>query len=234
MSEQEDFETEDLEAQEDGSENTEHEQPQYLTKDDLNSFKQEMLEVFRSQGASKTEAKQETATFTEQQLQEFAQNPALLAQYVESKTKESETKLSRKLDTEKWDRKAEQEFPHLKEKEFEKLVVEEIKNLVHYGDMDKNSPRLLYMAARNANSRYAKKSQGAAVKSTDSALSPKGAKPSKAPSREDKEFLQRTQMLRANGWSEDRIKKAFDKYNSSTEVRKSEESGRIRRRTLLK
>jgi len=234
MSETYEDESTDVEfEQEDQNTDVFENKPQYLTRDDLDSFKQEMLQALKSQGSTAKEAKQETASFTEAQLAEFAQNPALLATYVAEKNKETETRLSNKLETEKWDRKAEKEFPHLKEKDFEKLVVEEIRDLVNYGDMKKDSPRLLYMAARNANSRYAKKSQ-TQVKPNDSAIPAKGAKASKTPTREDKDFQQKTQLLRMRGYSEDRIKKIVERYENTTEVRKSEESGRIRRRTFLK
>lgn len=232
----EEFEQEELEQEESLQEEQTQQEPQYLTKDDLDAFKQEMLGVLRSQGSTKAEATKETNKLTAEQIQAFAQNPELMIQYIESKTQETQTTVSRKIEQERWDRKAYEDFPLLKKKgsDFEKLVIKEIEHLSHYGDMDRNSPRLLYVAARNANAQYSGKSQGSqAAKPNDTALSPSAKKSVKPQSKEDKEFFQKTQMLRANGYSEEKIKQMYERYTGAASVRKSEESGRIRRKVRL-
>jgi len=238
MSEQQGFEQEELEEQIESYEEDSNQEEE--TKVDPNSARLEKLEGMISQLLSgsqqNAQPRNETKglTLTQDQIAALKDNPQALLALIEEKTNQTVNSVNLTLQQDRWDSKAKDDFPALKsDSKFKELVKQEVQELVSNGDMTKDSPRLLYVAAKIASSKYQAKNPESAKKADTSALRPGAKKPNTAPTEKQRsEFAQKTQILRSAGYSEEKIKSMLEKYEKSTQTVKTR-SGLTRRFTQL-
>lgn len=133
-----------------------------------------------------------------------------LSQNIEMKTREIETKLTSKQQTQYWDTKAEADFPLMgKDKSFMETVKNEIKELVD-GGMNKDSPKLVYTAAKYAALKY-KGSENAKKESngTMSSEAPNTVKKTNDSKGLPKNFDKLSRMFGLNDKAKERVKENF-------------------------
>jgi hypothetical protein len=235
MTEQNDFEQEELEDQVDSQDGDNQEEQE---ENPLNQRLDQLESMIRSLASSNAprneEPKKERTALTKEQLATLRDNPELLLNFIEEKTNNAVQGVSQKVETQRWDEKAEKDFPALRsDKKFQELVTKKIQELVSFGRVPKDSPTLLYTAAELASAKYQPKSQEQARKQDTSALRPNGKKPNTAPTDKLKaEFEQKTYLLKAAGYPEDKIKKMLERYEATGTERVSR-SGLRRRMTQL-
>lgn len=115
------------------------------------------IEAIASQKTTDTKP-QLTAEQYSKMLQENPQEAIGLAvkRVIESEVKPLLGSLEVKSAKEKWDTKAEKEFP-LNDKEFQGLLKNEIAELINTDGLSKDHPTLIYRAAQLASAKYSKK-----------------------------------------------------------------------------
>jgi transcriptional regulator of heat shock response len=230
MTEQEGFGEENLEETSQEEETLEESNP---LEDRLGKLESMLSQLLTSQ-APKEEPKKERMSFSKEQLAALKDNPELMVQFIEEKTNSAIQGVSKQVETQRWDEKAEKDFPALTyDKKFQEAVTKKIQELVQFGKVPKDSPTLLYTAAELAAAKYQPKTQSEPKKTDTSALKPGAKKPVNVPNEKLKqEFEQKTYLLRAAGYPEDKIKKMLEKYESSG-VERTTRSGLRRRVTHL-
>lgn len=196
--------------------------------EDLQSKMSAMIASMNKQPA---EAPKPAFKLTPEQAEAFKDNPALLVEFVQQQSQASEQAIAKQMQRQHWDNRANADFP-MKDKEFQKHVVKEIESLISSGDMTKESPSLVYNAAKMALASYKPKDGGSVKKGAgDSSLPPRGAgtaKPAANAEKEKKESQMRT-FLRLADWSEEKITKVLGKSESERGVR---HIGNKRRRVI--
>lgn len=115
---------------------------------------QQNLEILTKSKASPEPVKK--PALTEEQFQELLQkNPKAAIEMsvsglVDDRARDIETRLTRENQKNYWDEKAKNDFPLDKDSEFQKAVRQHVQELVSAGDMSRESPRLIYTAAKLA------------------------------------------------------------------------------------
>jgi len=128
--------------------------------EDVDALKEEMAFLKEQLLAKKQTQEAEAPTFTAAQLQQFQANPALLAQWLQDQTKQSVSQIKNESAKATWDKRAEDKFPLIKtDKDFQKKVASQIRELTLNGEYTKDNPMLVYRAAQLASMEYAPKTQ---------------------------------------------------------------------------
>lgn len=209
--------TEELEteAHEEGD-TEEQEDSKPATRAEIAELKALISRQFAQSAPAET-AKPKNIQLSPEQIAAFKDRPDLMMEFVQAKVEESTKQVASTLSQDRWDRKAYDEYPALKnDQKFRKLVEQEIRSLVSEGGLSAASPSLLHTAARIAASSYQSKSQNAGTKPNTSALSSLKKKPMNASgAAESQEYEQRTRFLRMAGHSEEKIKKMFERHQKS-------------------
>jgi hypothetical protein len=234
MTEQQDFEQEELEEQIEGQEDQDQEEQENPLNQRLDQLESMIRSLASSNAPKYEEPKKERISLTKEQLTALKDNPELLLNFIEEKTNSAVQGVSKQVETQRWDEKAEKDFPALRsDKKFQELVTKKIQELVSFGRVPKDSPTLLYTAAELAAAKYQPKSQEQAKKQDTSALRPGSKKPNTMPTDKAKaEFEQKTYLLKAAGYPEEKIKKMLERYEKTGTERVSR-SGLRRRMTQL-
>jgi hypothetical protein len=133
--------------------------PQYVTKEDLDTFQQQLLQVLQRKPEA---AVVEKPKLTAEQLAALAASPEKLADFVQSQIASATGKVTQDMRKDKWDAQAYAEFPALKtDKKFVQETTKKIQELVSTGEYDKDNPLLVYRAAQLASLNYKPQQQTA-------------------------------------------------------------------------
>lgn len=123
--------------------------------EDFDAVKDELAFLKEQLAAQKQPQAAEAPAFTAAQLQQFQQNPALLAQWLQDQTKQSVSAIKNESAKAVWDKRAEDKFPLIKtDKDFQKKVARQIAELKSNGEYTADNPMLVYRAAQLASMEY--------------------------------------------------------------------------------
>jgi len=144
---------ENADIQEENLEEVE-ETPEYITKEDFNSFQNSMMgQISQLVNSNQTRAAEPKTPQID--VEALAKDPNALLQYVQNISQNTEKRVTQKLETQQWDSKAHKEFPALaSDAKFKDKVVAEMQSLVNAGTATQQTPQLLYMATKMAAATY--------------------------------------------------------------------------------
>jgi len=136
-----------------------------------------------------------------------------------SKVKPTIDSVLTKTQKEKWDDKAEKDFPFFNDKEFNNLIKEELSELLDSG-LSKDSPKLLYTAAKMATARYSKKPESRSKNSMT------GEAPSNVSREKNRSLPNEDALMKIFGITS---KDSQDRFKKKMEERNKQETGRRNR-----
>jgi hypothetical protein len=148
-------------ALEEGGQQTGHD-TSYKLVEELSSLKDELAELKTANaqflaGLQKPQQKEEKS-FSDAEIQQFAQNPALAAKWFKEQAEQAKAEIRKETQKASWDKNAEEKFPALKtNKDFQKRVISQMREMMAQGEYTADNPMLLYRAAQIASSEFVQK-----------------------------------------------------------------------------
>jgi hypothetical protein len=117
------------------------------------------LEAMKSQQYVQQQAAQapepQIPQLTAEQAQALKDNPALMASWLQSQAENAKQEIRKESSKQVWDRRTEDKFPLIKtDKEFQKRVTAQMREMTAFGEYKKDDPMLLYRATQIAASEY--------------------------------------------------------------------------------
>lgn len=92
---------------------------------------------------------------TAEQAQALKENPELMAQWLEAQAVQAKNEIRKESSKQIWDRRTEEKYPLLKtDKEFQKRVTAQMREMTAQGEYGNDDPMLLYRATQIAASEY--------------------------------------------------------------------------------
>jgi len=170
---------ENAENQEEHFEEEVEESPQYITKEDFNSFQSTLMGQLNQLQQNNQQVAPEAKRTPEFDAEALANNPGALVEHFQKISQNTEKRVTQKLETQQWDTKAHKEFPALSsDAKFKDKVVSEMQSLINAGTATQQTPQLLYMATKMAAATYKAKGERVVKKTERNSLPPRsGTRP---------------------------------------------------------
>lgn len=129
--------------------------------EEFSSLKEELAELKAANSqliAGLTQKKEPEKTLSDSDIQRFTQDPASMARWVKEEAEKAKAEIRKETQKQTWDRQAEDKFPALKtNKDFQKRVVSQMREMMAQGEYTADNPMLLYRAAQIVSSEFAQK-----------------------------------------------------------------------------
>ncbi len=122
---------------------------------EVDELKSELAQIKSLLLEKNAPSKKEESAISQAMLDKFKADPSALADFLHQQTLAAKTEIKKEAAKQTWDRKAEEKFPLIKtNKDFQKKVASQIRELTSTGEYSHEDPMLVYRAAQLVSSEY--------------------------------------------------------------------------------